>query len=102
MKVSDIRKDTGRFMDAHFSCISAFNAGKKLGLTYHFLDGKKPIDLTTVFEERTKIPSIADMFPSASLYETEAHEMFGVKFDKLERTKLFLSDDWKKKPPLRE
>jgi len=32
----------------------------------------------------------------------EAHEMFGIKFDKLEKTKMFLPDDWKKKPPLRE
>jgi len=102
MRLDDIRKEVKRYENSHFSAISALNDGKRLGLTYHFLDNRKAVDLRATFDEKQVVPSIADIFPSASLYETEAHEMFGVKFDKLERSKLFLSDDWKKKPPLRE
>jgi len=102
MKVSEIKREVGKLKGEHFSCISAFNEGKKIGLTYHFLRGKKPVNLTVVFEEKETIPSISEIFPSASNYEIEAHEMFGVKFNKLERKRLFLSDDWKRGPPLRE
>lgn len=103
MKLSELRGEIKRHKDDHFSCMSGFNAEKKkLGLTYHFLRGKKQVNLTMVFDEKDTVPSVADIIPSASIYETEAHEMFGIKFDKLERTKLFLSDDWKQKPPLRE
>jgi len=102
MNVSEIKTEVKKHKDDHFSCMSGFNSERQLGLTYHFLKGKKPIDLTVVFDEDEIVPSIADIFPSASMYEVEAHEMFGIKFDKLEKTKMFLPDDWKKKPPLRE
>jgi len=102
MKLSELKAEVKKHKDDRFSCISGFNHGKQLGLTYHFLKNKKPVNLTIVFDEKETVPSIADIFPSASIYETEAHEMFGIKFDRLEKTKMFLSDDWKQKPPLRE
>jgi NADH:ubiquinone oxidoreductase subunit C len=102
MKVSEIRREMAKHGGDRFSAITAFNEGKKLGLVYHIIKGKKPANLTVIFEEKETIPSIADIFPSASLYETEAHELFGIKFDKLEKTRLFLPDDWKGKPPLRQ
>ena len=102
MKLSDVKKEVARHKNDRFSGISGFNDGKKLGLAYHFIKGKTPLDLTVVFDEKEVVPSISDIFPSASYYETEAHEMLGVKFDRLDRAKLFLAEDWKKKPPLRE
>ena len=102
MKLSELRGQIKKHSQDHFSCMSGFNRDRQLGLTYHFLKGKKPVDLTVVFDGKETIPSVADIFPSASIYETEAHEMFGIKFSKLEKTKMFLSDDWKQKPPLRE
>jgi NADH:ubiquinone oxidoreductase subunit C len=102
MEVSEILKEVGKLKNEHFSGLSAFQEGKQLGLTYHFIKANKPVNLTTIFNASEVIPSITDIIPYAGTYEIEAHEMFGVKFSKLERKKMFLSDDWKKKAPLKK
>lgn len=89
---------------AHFSGISCFNAKGGFGLVYHFiLAGSRPHDIKITFKRSQVVRSIAAIYPSAYKYETEAHEMFGVKFDRLKQEKFYLPDDWPKgKFPLSE
>lgn len=48
-------------------------------LSYSFADGYKFINYRINAASDTEIKSISEMFPSASLYENEMVELFGVK-----------------------
>lgn len=48
-------------------------------LTYSFAEGYKFINYRLNITEDTEIESISKMYPSASLYENEMTELFGVK-----------------------
>ena len=50
------------------------------------------------------IPSIMDVFPSAEFYEREIHDFFDIEFKGNPRLheKMFLPDDWDKRPPLQK
>lgn len=104
MELSELRKEILKMKKAgsHFSCLSAFCQNGKLGIVYHFIRKEKPVDLKVIFQPEMVVPSISDIYPSALLYEIEAHELFGIKFDKIEREHLFLPENWKKGYPLRK
>ncbi len=79
--------------NAHFSVLSAYQEEDGFVLNYSLLNEKnKPIEVELKITEKEIVPSVHELFPGAALYETEAHEMLGVKFDKLQRAKLFLPD----------
>lgn len=48
-------------------------------LSYSFAEGYDFINYRINITEDVEIPSIADLFPSAALYENEMKELFGVK-----------------------
>lgn len=48
-------------------------------LSYSFAEGYDFINYRINIAEDVEIPSIADLFPSAALYENEMKELFGVK-----------------------
>jgi NADH-quinone oxidoreductase subunit C len=72
-------------------------------LDYYFDDKGKIIVLKfKVPKKKPIIESIVDVFPNADYFEREIHDFFGVEFEgntKL-HLKLFLPDDWNKKPPM--
>ena len=72
-------------------------------LNYFFdKNGKVKILRFKVSKKKPIVDSITDIYPNADYYEREIHDLFGVEFKgnpKL-HLKLFLADEWKKKPPL--
>ena len=72
-------------------------------LNYYFDNNGKIIVLKfNVPKKKPVVETIADIFPNADYYEREIHDFFGIEFEgnpKL-HLKLFLPDDWNKKPPL--
>lgn len=65
-------------------------------LLYHFCSGPFVVTLRIrVTYGEPVAPTICGLIPSATLYEREAMEMFGVIFDGTpDRARLLLSDDW--------
>lgn len=74
-----------------FSVLYIFDAEEGVDALKVFLDKKKPL-----------IPSVHDIFLSASVFEREVHDFFGIEFlgNPHLHEKLFLPDDWEGKPPL--
>lgn len=76
---------------------------KDFSLDYYFdKAGKISVVSFTVPKSKPVLESIMDIFPNADYYEREIHDFFGIEFEgnpKL-HLKLFMADDWKKKPPL--
>ena len=68
----------------------------RVELLYHFCNGAAVLTLRmSVPYSDAKIDSICDILPSATLYERELIEMFGVEcVDTPSTEKLLLSDDW--------
>ena len=65
-------------------------------LLYHFCSGPFVVTLRIrVTYGEPEAPTICGLIPSATLYEREAMEMFGVIFDGTpDRDRLLLPDDW--------
>ncbi len=63
---------------------------------YHFCEGAAIATLRVVLPySRATIPTVCDMIPSATLYERELMEMFGVIVENTPNPdKLLLPDDW--------
>jgi len=72
-------------------------------LNYYFdKDGKITVLSFNVPKNEPVVETISYIFPNADYYEREIHDFFGVEFQgnpKL-HLKLFLPDNWNKKPPL--
>ncbi len=58
--------------------ICAVSADGGFELSYSFAEGYDFINYRINIAEDVEIPSIADLFPSAALYENEMRELFGV------------------------
>jgi Ni,Fe-hydrogenase III component G len=65
-------------------------------LLYHFCKGPFVVTLRIRVTYGDPVaPTVCDLIPSATLYEREAMEMFGVIFDGTpDRARLLLPDDW--------
>jgi NADH:ubiquinone oxidoreductase subunit C len=68
----------------------------QIELLYHFCQGPAVLTLrTSVPYSQPVLDSICDLLPSATLYERELIEMFGVVLEGTTSTeRLLLSDDW--------
>lgn len=70
--------------------------GSKIEVLYHFCEGAAVTTLRISMPyEKTIVPTICDLFPTATLYERELIEMFGVTVEGTPNTDhLLLTDDW--------
>ena len=97
-------KEIGKMKNYRLVTITCLDE-KYFTLYYHFEKKDKIFSLKiSVLKRKPFVESIHKIFPSAELYEREIHDFFGVEFlgNPFLHEKLFLSDDWRKKPPLRK
>lgn len=73
-KVLEERRKNNRLIQI---CAVSVEGGYEL--SYSFAEGYDFINYRLNIAEDVEIPSIADFFPSAALYENEMKELFGVK-----------------------
>jgi NADH:ubiquinone oxidoreductase subunit C len=68
----------------------------QLEVLYHFVDGAAVVTLRLrVPYSDARVPSICGPVPTATLYERELHEMFGIEVEGTPVTdRLLLPDDW--------
>ncbi len=59
--------------------ICSVNTEGGYDLLYSFADGYHFVTYKVAVKEDEEIPSISDIYPSASLYENEMRELFGVR-----------------------
>jgi Ni,Fe-hydrogenase III component G len=79
--------------------ITGLDLGVEAGaieVLYHFCEGAAIVSLRVCTpRESASVPTICDIIPSASFYERELREMFGVVVEGLAGSEyLFLPDDW--------
>jgi F420H2:quinone oxidoreductase subunit B/C len=90
----------------HLSTITAVDGGASIAIHYHFWQGREFVEVRTeVPKDSPRLVSISGRMPSATLYEAEVQDLFGVSFDGnpyLGR-RLLLPDDYPADapPPLR-
>ena len=105
----DLAVESGRLLDcvgvlinAHWGYLSAVT-GLDLGpqdghleVLYHFCQKAAVLTLrVTLPRDGAKVPSICGLIPSATLFERELMEMFGIVCEGTpDSRRLFLSDDW--------
>lgn len=65
-------------------------------ILYHFCEGAAVVSLrVSIPRQSASLPTICGVIPSASFYERELREMFGVNVAGLQGSEhLFLPDDW--------
>jgi NADH:ubiquinone oxidoreductase subunit C len=90
----------------HLSTITAVDNGDRIELLYHFWRGKSFVAVRTELKkDGLTLESVSDLLASATLYEAEIHDLFGVTFTGNPYTgrRLLLPDDYPKDapPPLR-
>jgi Ni,Fe-hydrogenase III component G len=83
----------------YLSAITGVDLGPEVGhmeVLYHFCTGEAVVTLRVRLPRQgPRVPSLCDLIPSASPFERELREMFGVSVDGLPNPdKLYLSDDW--------
>lgn len=83
----------------YLSAITGLDHGPEAGIIealYHFCSG--PVIVTfriSMPRQEPRVPTVCNSVPSATLYERELMEMFGVDIvDTPNRARLFLPDDW--------
>jgi NADH:ubiquinone oxidoreductase subunit C len=89
----------------HLITITCIDHGDKIELCYHLTNGPLIITLRTTLPYLNLIvQTITHLFPGASLYEREIHDLFGVIFEGHPNlTPLLLPDNWPKNiHPLRK
>lgn len=103
-KIKDVIEDIFLSEINRISSISGYDNGKEIEVIYHFVKDNFIINLKVLIPKKlNKIQTITDMFPGAFLLEKELSEMFGIKIIGHPKPgKLFLPEDWRKRPPLRK
>lgn len=81
------------------SAITALDLGPEqdsLELLYHFCSGPSVVTVRLRLPRQTpRVQSLCGLLPSASVFEREVHEMFGIAFEESpDLSRLYLSDDW--------
>lgn len=99
VKAQNLYPTVAALTDAHWGylvAITGLDLGNNLEILYHFAAGPAVTTLrVSVPREASSVPSICHLIPSASLYERELIEMFGVTVqDTPDPNRLFLPDDW--------
>jgi NADH-quinone oxidoreductase subunit C len=85
------------------SSISARDTGKHIEVLYTFILEHHILNVKLeISRNNPTIPSISKLFPGASLYEKENHEMFGIVFEGNPDLKSILLDDESPKTPLKK
>ena len=65
----------------HLSTITAVDTGDAIELLYHFWKGRSFVAIKTeLTKERPDVDSISGLLASATLYEAEIQDLFGVRF----------------------
>jgi len=65
----------------HTSGITGYDNGKELEVIYHFVYGKKYLNIKIrIDKDKPVIRSIVKEFPGVEIYERECYELFGIKF----------------------
>ncbi len=90
----------------HLSTITAVDLGDRIELLYHFWKGRSFVTVKTEASKNSlAVSSVSDTLPSATLYEAEIQDLFGVKFEgnPYAGRRLLLPDDYPAEapPPLR-
>ncbi len=90
----------------HLSTITAVDLGDRIELLYHFWKGRNFVTVKTEASKNSlAVSSVSDTLPSATLYEAEIQDLFGVKFEgnPYAGRRLLLPDDYPAEapPPLR-
>jgi Ni,Fe-hydrogenase III component G len=68
----------------HLSTITGFDEGEKLGAIYHITNHKIIINLRVrTPKENPILKSVLPVYPSATSYERELEDLFGIKIDGL-------------------
>jgi NADH:ubiquinone oxidoreductase subunit C len=103
-KIKDVIEDIFLSEINRISSISGYDNGKEIEVIYHFVKDNFIINLKVLVPKKlNKIETITNMFPGAFLLEKELSEMFGIKIIGHPKPgKLFLPEDWRKRPPLRK
>ena len=92
----------------YLAAITGLDLGVEMGqieVLYHFCSGAAVVSLRVRTErDAAVVPSLCGLIPSASVFERELMEMFGVVVDGTPNTeRLFLPDEWPEKTyPLRK
>jgi Ni,Fe-hydrogenase III component G len=90
----------------HLSTITAVDKGDKVELLYHFWKGRSFVEVKTDLpKDNLTIESVSELVVSATLYEAEIRDLFGVTFtgNPYKGRRLLLPDDYPKDapPPMR-
>jgi len=97
-----IKEKVKNFKDHRLVAIVCIDENEFL-LNYFFdKNGKIMVLNFKISKKKPVAESIVDIYPNADYYEREIHDLFGIEFKgnpKL-HLKLFLADEWDKKPPL--
>lgn len=68
----------------HLSTITGFDEGEKLGAIYHITDKSILVNIRVrVPKTNPKIPSVIKVYPSATSYEREMVDLFGIEVEGL-------------------
>jgi NADH-quinone oxidoreductase subunit C len=104
---SDIIQDVCNYLknERSFNYLSSLCGAEQkdcLEVIYHIgsIESKKMVVIKTrVPKDNPKVPTVENIFPSASLFERETFEMFGVEFEgHHDLRRLLLPDDWEGYP----
>jgi len=90
----------------HLSTITAVDTGDRVELLYHFWKEKAFVEVKTDLpKDDLTIESLSELVSSATLYEAEIRDLFGVTFtgNPYKGRRLLLADDYPKDapPPMR-
>jgi Ni,Fe-hydrogenase III component G len=102
LEVSNLLKAVKALIEArwgYLAGITGLDLGVDAGvfeILYHFCEGAAIVSLRVSTPRQTaSVPTICEIIPSASFYERELREMFGVNVEGLADSQhLFLPDDW--------
>jgi NADH:ubiquinone oxidoreductase subunit C len=80
----------------HISTISGRDATTHIEVNYHFARPGVVVTVKVPMDRQSpSVPTITGLFPGAILYEREAHDILGVKFEgHPDPRRLVLPDDW--------
>ena len=94
-----LKDDSSAAFDYLFA-LTGVDYGKDLGVVYHIESTTHNhmivLKVRTSDRENTNFDSINDIWPAAYFNESEAYDLFGIKFNNHPHlTRIFMDEDWK-------